>query len=110
VCLFAVAAVLLLLGVQVALLASGEFAPKPAQRWQTGSLLAAPPRCSLALECRRNAKRRPSRFGGQSVVVSADEVEVVGVRKVKLPPGCKKVEVVEIRGASGILLDGSVVD
>jgi hypothetical protein len=44
--------------------------------------------------------------GGRSVLVSADEVDVVGVRKVALAPECKKVEIVQASGGVRVLLDG----
>jgi hypothetical protein len=48
--------------------------------------------------------------GGQSALVSAEEVEIVGVRKVRLPAACKKVELLETRGNIRILLDGASAD
>ena len=44
--------------------------------------------------------------GGRSVLVSADEVDVIGVRKVALAPECKKVEIVQASGGVQVLLDG----
>lgn len=44
--------------------------------------------------------------GGHTVLVGADEVEVVGVRRVSLAPGCKQVEIVQGKGGLKVLLDG----
>ena len=44
--------------------------------------------------------------GGQSVLVSAGEVDVVGVRKVSLAPTCKKIEIVQASGGLQVFLDG----
>jgi hypothetical protein len=46
------------------------------------------------------------RVGGHSVVVSADEIDVVGVKKVVLTPDCKKIEIVQAIGGVQVLLDG----
>ena len=57
-----------------------------------------------------NGRSATAEVGGQSVRVSAEEVEVIGVRTVKLPAACKKVELVETRGGVRILLDGASAD
>ncbi len=46
------------------------------------------------------------RLGGQTVLVSAADVEVVNVRKIVLPADCQKIEIVQTHGHVQVLLDG----
>jgi hypothetical protein len=44
--------------------------------------------------------------GGQSVLVTDDEVDVAGERKIALTSDCKKVEIVQVSTGVKVFLDG----
>ena len=45
-------------------------------------------------------------LGGQTVLVSEAEIDVVNVRKIALPADCQKIEIVQTQARVQVLLDG----